>query len=253
MDALGFGLERRAQHSHWSVKWMLNEESQRMYRYENVIWNYYDHHFIISQKDALKIRIPHHQSMTILSNGIDTHYFKRKDYPLGNKIVFTGNMGYPPNVDAALFLIREVMPLVWENNPLIHVVIAGADPNRLILKEKSSRVEITGRVDDIRKYYEQAALFVAPMRLGTGMQNKILEALSMEIPAITTEIAAEAFHPEIKKHLMVGTNSETLANLISHSYRPHTSPNEKMRDLVVKEYNWKNIMKKFIDTIDENK
>lgn len=252
MDALGYGLERRAEHSRWPMKWMLQEESQRMYRYENVIWNYYDHHFIISKKDALKIRVPQPHRMIILANGIDTHYFKRSAKTLGDKIVFTGNMGYPPNVDAALFLIRQVMPLVWKINPHISVVIAGADPDTILLREKSSHITITGRVEDIRNYYDQAALFVAPMRMGTGMQNKILEAMSMEIPIITSDIAAEAFHPTLQNTMMVASEADSMATLILQSYLPGSNSHQNLRDCVAKEYNWNNIMKIFIDTINES-
>ena len=253
MDALGAGLQRRAQRSHPLLKMILLEESERMQRYENIIWNYFDSHFIISAQDGSLMPIPPHPKINILPNGIDTSYYQRCLPQLGNKIVFTGNMSYPPNVDAALFLIHEIMPLVWEWKPDLHVMIAGTDPHASLLREQSSRIEITGRVDDIRVCYEQAALFVAPMRMGTGMQNKILEALSMAIPVITTPLAASAFHPDVIQKLMVAESAKDMAKSILTHYHPNTPSDGDLRNLVVQHYNWKNIMESFIQTIHEKK
>ncbi len=253
MDALGAGLQRRAQRSQPFLKMILLEESERMQRYENIIWNYFDSHFIISKQDGSLMRTPPRPTIQILPNGIDTSYYQRCHPQLGNKIVFTGNMSYPPNVDAALFLIHEIMPLVWELMPELRLMIAGTNPHASLLREKSSRIEITGRVDDIRVCYEQAALFVAPMRMGTGMQNKILEALSMAIPVITTPMAASAFQPDVLQKLMVAESAKDIANSILKHYQPDTASDGELRNLVVQHYNWKNIMESFIQTIHEKK
>jgi glycosyltransferase involved in cell wall biosynthesis len=123
-------------------------------------------------------------------NGVDTEYFKAeavKPEPAPQppySVVFTGNMSYAPNVDAARFLVEEVMPTVWKSFPDAKVLIAGADPRpsvrALANKGPKGCVTVSGRMDDIRDAYTSAAVFVAPMRIGSGMQNKLLEAMSMD-------------------------------------------------------------------------
>jgi polysaccharide biosynthesis protein PslH len=250
MDALGSGVAKRANQTRGLQRLFWKEEAERLTRYENIIWNYFDHHFIISEKDAQQINAPQPKLWKILSNGIDFDYFQRQSKHLGKKIVFIGNMAYPPNIDAALYLAKEIMPLVWEKNPRIPLLIAGADPVSAIQQLVSSQIIILGRQDDIRKAYEEAAIFVAPMRLGTGMQNKILEALCMEIPVITSPVAAEAFDLPIKKHLITANNPHEMAEAILQTY-PHAElPLAENRNIVALNHNWKNIIQTLIQTID---
>ena len=246
MDALGNGIQKRTLQAKGIMKLLWKEESERLIRYENIIWNYFDHHFIISEKDAQQINSPQPSKWTILNNGIDFDFFQRTSPHLGNKIVFIGNMAYPPNIDAALYLAKEIMPLVWQKNPQIPLIIAGADPDPSIQHLSSKLITVTGRMDDIRKAYEEAAMLVAPMRLGTGMQNKILEALCMEIPVITTDIAAEAFESNIKSTLIKANTPQDLADMIIQHYYPDSPAHSVLREAVVTKHNWKTIIQNLI-------
>jgi glycosyltransferase involved in cell wall biosynthesis len=101
-------------------------------------------------------------------------------------------MNYAPNEDAALYLIEKILPLVRRSIPDLEVLIVGRDPSPA-LKEKAQQfkdVTVTGFVDDVRPYLERAAVFAAPLRYGSGIQNKVLEAMAMEVPVITTSLAA---------------------------------------------------------------
>jgi polysaccharide biosynthesis protein PslH len=249
MDALGSGVSKRAKQSSGLQRIFWKEEAERLTRYENVIWNYFDHHFIISEKDAQQINAPQPKLWKIVSNGIDFDYFQRQSKQLGKKIVFIGNMAYPPNIDAALYLAKEIMPLVWKENPQIPLLIAGADPVPAIQQLASPQIMILGRQDDIRKAYEEAAIFVAPMRLGTGMQNKILEALCMEIPVITTSVATEAFEAPIQKHLITANSQQEMAEVILQNYLRTEYPVAENRKVVALNHNWKNIIQNLIQTI----
>jgi glycosyltransferase involved in cell wall biosynthesis len=126
---------------------------------------------------------------TVLPNGVDLDYWRRPDgSPLGrNEIVFTGGMAYPPNSDAALFLIDEVLPRVRAEIPDAHLSIVGRDPIRkLVAAGATPGVTVTGLVPDIRPYLEAASVFAAPLRFGAGIQNKVLEALAMGVPTVAS-------------------------------------------------------------------
>ncbi len=100
-------------------------------------------------------------------------------------------MSYPPNVDAAVQLVKHILPLV--QTPNVRVLIAGTQPVPAVLRLASEQVEITGWIPDIRQAYGQADVFVAPLRIGTGQQNKILEAMAMELPCVTTKHVLNGF------------------------------------------------------------
>lgn len=123
-------------------------------------------------------------------------------------------MSYAPNVDAARFLVQQVMPIVWETMPHATVLLAGADPKHAVRSLASDRVTVSGHLPDIRSAYASARIFVAPMRIGSGMQNKLLEAMSMGLPCVTTSIAATPLHATPLEHLLVGDSAEEIADRI---------------------------------------
>ena len=130
---------------------------------------------------------------TVLPNGVDLDYWRRPEgSPLGrDEIVFTGAMDYPPNTDAALFLAHEVLPLVRAEIPGAHLSIVGRDPvDELIRAGRDPNVTVTGLVPDVRPYLTAAAVFAAPLRFGAGIQNKVLEALAMNLPTVASPNAA---------------------------------------------------------------
>ncbi len=129
-------------------------------------------------------------------------------------LVFTGNMAYPPNVDAAEFLVNQIMPLVWKKMPGAKVMIAGATPDKRVTSLKSENVTVTGWLDDIRDSYAGAKVFIAPMQIGTGLQNKLLEAMSMKVPSITTPLANDALQAVDGESILIGKDAPTLATQI---------------------------------------
>ncbi|MGH2473628.1 MAG: glycosyltransferase, partial [Candidatus Limnocylindrales bacterium] len=130
---------------------------------------------------------------SVVPNGVDLAFWQRGARALGrDQIVLTGAMDYPPNVDAAVRLVEDVLPLVRRAVPHAHVVIVGRDPAPAV-RALAGRpgVSVTGFVEDVRPYLEAAAVFAVPLRHGAGIQNKVLEALAMEVPVVTTSIAAD--------------------------------------------------------------
>lgn len=106
-------------------------------------------------------------------------------------LVFIGGYAHKPNIDAVIFLAKEIMPLVWQKNPTIKLTLLGSNPTLEVKKLASDRVEVTGYVEDISEYFYQNRIFVAPLRFGAGMKGKIGQSLSYSLPVITTDIGAE--------------------------------------------------------------
>jgi glycosyltransferase involved in cell wall biosynthesis len=145
---------------------------------------------------------------------VDHEFFKPQQQEKRYDIVFTGNMSYAPNVNAVDYLANEILPLVWKQVPEAKMYIAGATPDPKVRKAASDRIIISGWLDDIRDAYAQSRVFIAPMRIGTGLQNKLLEAMSMGLPAITTPLANASLGAKPDEEILVGSNAEELARHI---------------------------------------
>ena len=203
-DALSKNIERRMYHSGCFWRKVLHYEFKMVRSCEYDAFDIFDAFTIISAPD--RDVIPHRRSseIVVLPNGIDTDFFKPIDIPKNYDVVFCGNMNYPPNVDAAKHLVKDIMPKVWEKHPEARVLISGTNPAGEVKRLANERVTVTGRVEDIRRSYAQSKAFVAPMRMGSGMQNKLLEAMAMGLPCVTSKLAADALGTETGKHLLKG-------------------------------------------------
>jgi glycosyltransferase involved in cell wall biosynthesis len=129
----------------------------------------------------------------VVPNGVDLTYWQRSGDWLGRDVVvFTGAMDYGPNADAALQLVRAVWPLVRAERPGAELLLVGRDPGPDLRRAADAMpgVTVTGTVPDVRPFLERASVFAAPLRVGAGIQNKVLEALAMEVPVVASELAA---------------------------------------------------------------
>jgi len=213
-DVFSYGLKRRYNKANWLFKPFFKMEYKRLLKYENKVFDSFDNKTIISYPDQKLIDHPEREKIHIIPNGVDHDFFspmeRKKEYDL----VFAGNMAYPPNVDAANFLVKEIMPIVWKEKPDSKVLLAGASPDRRVLALKSEKVVVSGWMDDIREAYASARVFIAPMRIGTGLQNKLLEAMSMKIPSITTKLANDALKAKDQQEVLIGNDAKSLAKNI---------------------------------------
>ena len=213
-DALSKNIERRMYHAGWFWRKVLHFEFKMVRSCEYDAFDIFDAFTIISETD--KELIPHRRSneIVVVPNGIDTEYFAPQEIAKKYDVVFCGNMNYPPNIDAARHLVKDIMPKVWEKHPEAHMLISGTNPAKEVKHLADERVTVTGWVDDIRNSYAQSKVFVAPMRMGSGMQNKLLEAMTMGLPCVTSKIASDALGIEADKHLIIGENSDDFAQKV---------------------------------------
>jgi glycosyltransferase involved in cell wall biosynthesis len=215
MDALSAGQQRRAERAPWYLLPFVREESKRLLAYEHLIFDYFERHTIISDQDRALIYHPQNSNIQVIPNGIDADYFSAVIHePTKYDLLFTGNMSYPPNVEGAQRLVQDVLPLVQIQRPQTRVLIAGANPSGAVRALECEHVSVSGWIDDIRSAYSQSRIFVAPMLSGSGMQNKLLEAMCMELPCVTTSLAARPIGARQGEHWLIGDSNEELADEI---------------------------------------
>ncbi|MCG7360615.1 glycosyltransferase [Roseomonas sp. ACRSG] len=137
-----------------------------------------------------------------------TDFARRKD------IMFVGGFNHPPNTDAALLLVREVMPLVWQELPEARVVIVGDNPTAEIQALAGPLVEVTGYVPQLEPYFDRARISASPLRYGAGVKGKIVSSLQAGIPVVTTAIGNEGIALRDGEEVLLGETPEALAAAI---------------------------------------
>lgn len=214
MDAFSIGTAQRLKNAPSFLKPIFKRELDKVKSIEMGSFKWFKSHLIISDQDRQNMSVPDVAALRVIPNGVDTDFFQPSDIPKTTDITFVGNMNYPPNIDASIFLVREIMPLVWKSKPDATVQLAGANPHSSVMALASERVKVTGWVNDIRDCYHISRIFVAPMRTGTGLQNKLLEAMAVKLPCITTTISFTPLHAEAPKDILVGNTKEEIAGHI---------------------------------------
>ncbi|MBP5516430.1 MAG: glycosyltransferase [Bacteroidales bacterium] len=213
-DALSMNLERRMRGRRGLAYFAMHYEFKMLRSAEYNATRIFDTATIISEPDSEAIPQRKDTVVHILRNGVDFDYFKPLDIEKQYDIVFCGNMQYQPNIDASRFLVNQVMPLVWQSRPETRLLLAGATPKPSVRQLASRLVTVSGSVPDIRPSYAQSRVFVAPMRIGSGLQNKLLEAMSMRIPCVTTSVANASLGAVDGTHLLIGDDAKSIADAI---------------------------------------
>ncbi|MDQ3927558.1 MAG: glycosyltransferase family 4 protein, partial [Chloroflexota bacterium] len=126
-------------------------------------------------------------------------------------VLFVGGFAHPPNVDAALWLAREIMPLVWRDVPGAHLWLVGSNPPEELRALSGERTTVTGRVPEIEPYLQRAAVVVAPLRQGGGMRLKVLQAMSACKAVVTTPLGAEGISEDGSTPLVIASSAQDLA------------------------------------------
>lgn len=255
-DVFSKGVERRSFSSPFYLKPILKIEYKRLLKYENEIFDYFDNKTIISKPDRNLIPHPEKDKIEIVINGVDTDFFKPMNVEKEYELVFIGNMGYPPNVNAAVYLAKKILPLIHKQKPETRLTLAGASPNPDVMALKNNKIEVTGWMEDIRECYAKGKIFIAPMQIGTGLQNKLLEAMAMKIPCITTPLANKALGAKNREEILVGNSPEDFAKHIINLLDNEDMANNialNGYNFVHRKYNWDAATGKLEDLISRTK
>ncbi len=176
---------------------MMKREARLLGAYERGIANRARASLFVSDAEAelFRRRSGAERVMTV-ENGIDTGHFDpraafRPVDEAGPLIVFTGQMDYPPNVEAVRWFANDILPHVRERHAKARFAIVGRNPTEAVKALASDGVIVTGEVEDVRGWLAAASVAVAPLKLARGIQNKVLEAMAMGLPVVATSSAAE--------------------------------------------------------------
>lgn len=185
---------------------------------------------VISDKDkeALASHYPDTSKMEIIGN-IHNHLPKTSEFKSFNDrrgLLFIGGFAHKPNEDAVLWLHNEIMPLVWKKNPDIRVAIVGSNPTDAVVAQQSERFSIVGYVEDVAPYFNDARIFVAPLRYGAGIKGKIGQSLEFSLPLVTTPVGAEGFDFGSYSNIIISDTADDLAEKIIGLYNNEQLWNE---------------------------
>jgi glycosyltransferase involved in cell wall biosynthesis len=193
----------------------------------------------------------------VIPNGVDIEKYQPLSPPSASvspSLMFLGNLGYPPCADAVLYFCSEILPLLRLANSLIEVWIVGQSPPPEVLALEGRGVHVTGRVGDVVPYYERSALCVVPLRAGSGTRLKILEAMALGRPVVSTTIGCEGLDVVDGEHLLMADTPEQFAVKTLRLLRDrqlYERISVKGRELVEAKYGWDKIAGRLMDVYDE--
>ena len=235
------------------LKWIYGTEAQRLQRYEQTISENFDAVFVTTDRERKSLQRQSPLSTPIvIRNGVDTEFFytDKQERNSNPKIVFTGQMDYYPNEDAALYFSREIFPALRDRHAELSLDLVGRSPGQQVLDLGTEPgVTVTGEVPDIRPYLEAAWVFVAPLRIARGVQNKVLEAAAFELPIVCS---GEVFKGLVDggfrdgEHLLVANGVTEFADAVSRLVdQPglRASLGAKARQILSTNYSWNENMR----------
>ena len=189
---------------------------QKLKRYETEVCNGSDTVIAVSDADAAALRrLGITTRLEVVPNGVDAGYYRPDPSiePEPATLLFTGTMDYRPNVDAARWFVSSVFPAILAKKPDARIQIVGRSPTPSIqrLATDSQNVLVTGAVEDVRPYFSRSTLFVVPIRMAGGARLKVLEALAMGLPVVSTSMGIEGIHLEDGKEVLLADSAEDFA------------------------------------------
>ena len=215
---------------------------------------------LVSSKDDLKAL----GNGIILKHGVIIKDIKRIDPP-ENNLMFLGNLEYPPNIDAVIYFTDKIFPLIKSKIKDVKIYIVGIIPKKKkiysykkipkkLIKYNHKDIIFTDYVENLDEYFSKCKVFVAPLRMGSGLQFKILDALNYEIPIVTTSIVNQGIEAEVNKEILIANNSEEFANRVikllkNEGLRKKLSTNGKK--FLEKNYAWDNILKQLDEILEK--
>ncbi|CAG1066525.1 polysaccharide biosynthesis protein PslH [uncultured bacterium] len=258
-DAISMNYERAGASKRRSLKkFIYRFEHKRCLAAERSCLSSFDGCVVVSpnDRDYLAARYPEYsRKMHVIPNGVrveDFPYNREKVSP--EKIVFIGNMRTMQNADAACYFAREVFPAIKQSRPGASFWVIGADPGREVRSLSSiPGVVVTGKVEDVRAISHDAAVSVCAVRVGAGIQNKVLESMAMGIPVVTTSVGAEGLLARNGVHFTVADSpgefySGVMEILSDRSKAAFLSKNA--RSLVEERYSWEGMLRSYRELVE---
>ncbi len=230
---------------------------KKVLNFEKNCFKWVDGATAVSSIDASfikKLNLPY--TPAIIENGVDTDFFTPSDTtPLPHRLAFTGSMDWRPNQDAAEFFASEILPLLKKSIPDIEAYFIGRNPPPHIKElNKIDGITITGMVDDVRTYIADGSLYIVPLRIGGGSRLKILEAMGMKKPIISTSVGAEGLEVTDLHDILIADTPQEFCDTILKALKDKALCDKIAKNgfsLVHEKYKWSSIGKKLNKYLSE--
>lgn len=239
-----------AAHHRWPMSWLYRREGRTLLAFERASVLQARQSFLVTpQEVALFQRLAPECAgrVAVSGNGVDAEYFapdpaRASPFPADEiPLVFTGAMDYWPNVDAASWFAREILPLLRRDWPRARFHVVGRHPTAELRTLQGEAVNVAGAVPDMRPYLQHAAVVVAPLRVARGIQNKILEAMAMGRPVVTSPSCAQAMQAQPGRQLLAAEDAAdqvaAIATLLRAPQQARTM-GLQARDWVLDNFSW---------------
>ena len=239
----------------WPMSWLYQREGERLLAYERRVAARSQRSFFVTENETDLFRKMGPECavrVEAMSNGVDPDYFSPAPgrpspfqvSPSGEAlipVVFTGAMDYWPNIDAVTWFASDMLPKLLVLWPQLRFYIVGRSPTAAVQALASDVVTVTGTVPDVRPYLQHAAVVVAPLRVARGIQNKVLEAMAMGRPVVTSDACAEAIDARVGEALISATTSDDFVREIDALLKAPVQAaaiGMSGRSCVVNNYSW---------------
>jgi glycosyltransferase involved in cell wall biosynthesis len=223
-------------------------QAHKLRRFEKRACRYFDHQTTVSERDRETLeRISAGTAVTVIPNGVDTDYFCPAEIQTEeNRLIFIGGLTWFPNLDAMLYLIRDMWHLIRRKVPEVSMDLIGRMPPPEILDFSSANpsFKVHGFVDDVRHILSRAAVYVVPIRVGGGTRLKILDAMAMGKAIVSTSIGCEGIEVTDGKDILIADTPEDFAERTAELLR-NSGLREQLgrnaRQTAESIYSWKKI------------
>lgn len=261
-DAISLNYERIRKTGYAKKDWrsyVFSVESLRLRRYEEEVVDYFDHSFLVSDIDR-QFLFQHQKSrldkVSVCSNGVDLCGLPFQFSESGKDIVFIGNMFSLQNLDAANFMALDVLPRIRALRSDVSLRLIGRirEEDAVRLKQMDG-VIVTGEVPDVAVDARNAGVGVCPLRLGAGVQNKVLEYMALGLPTVSTSLGLEGFRAKDGQDLLIANDAVGLAEAVLRLLNDRDEAKtmaEAARKYVEQNHSWESLLQPLIEKINES-
>lgn len=228
------------------ARYVYAREHRTLQDYENIVARQAHHSLFVSdpEADLFKQQIDHRLTSKVsgMLNGVDTEFFDPRAHTdpqriEGLDVVFTGAMDYWANVDAVMWFVKQVWPLIRKTHPTATFYVVGGNPSSAVNALNGiDGITVTGRVKDVRPFIRDAKVTVAPLQIARGIQNKVIEALSMAKPVVATSMAIEGIDARTR-HIQVIDEPQAMAQSVC-GYIADPQSAEENREWILANLQW---------------
>ncbi len=243
----------------WFLKPVYQIEEKRIKQYEGMLVEQFDHTMVVidPDRDALlegvgeAKRAPLAAKISSIPIAIDAQKLQPiQRQPNSRNIMTLGSLNYPPNLDGIRWFMEEIFPLVQQKAPDVTLTVIGKNPPASFMqmaRESNGAIDVTGYVESLTPYMEAAALMVVPVRAGSGMRVRLLEAFACAMPTVTTTIGLEGIAAEADKEILIADDPQSFADAVLRllqdaDLRNHLAENGRL--LAEAKYDWRAVLRK---------